>query len=98
MFNNIRSLSSTVFRNTSSLAKAYFSRGGKQKQTPKQRAIPLLGQDFRCRISKYNCMSVPINHILGASWNVTVFKTYSDIVGKESDRQNVKSVSAEEVQ
>jgi len=29
---------------------------------------------------------------------MSVFKTYSDIVGKDSDRQNVKSVSAEEVQ
>lgn len=38
-----------------------------------------------------------INHILGASWNVIVFKTYSNLVCKDSDRQNVKSVSAEEV-
>lgn len=42
-------------------------------------------------------MSVHIHHILGASWNVTVFKTDSDVLGKDSDRQNVKSVSAEEI-
>lgn len=42
-------------------------------------------------------MSVHINPILGAFWNVIVFKTYSNLVGKDSDRQNVKNVSAEKV-
>lgn len=39
-----------------------------------------------------------INHIQGTSQNVAVFKTYSNIMGKVTDRQNVKSVSAEGVQ
>ena len=38
-----------------------------------------------------------VNHILGVSWNVTVFKAYSNIVGKDNDRQNAKCVLAEKV-
>lgn len=90
MFSNIRNPSSRVFGDTFSLAKVYIL--GKEKQFLFQ--IKFFSVESENTIA---CL-LPVNHILGTFLHVTVLKTYSDIEGKDSNRKNMNSVSAEEIQ